>query len=265
MSGLSRDFTVSLYRKLLETFLGSGYRIVPFRTFIEETLLTLHSSPFTKILVLRHDIDKAPKKALEIARLENDLNIRSSYYFKIDHHVFKPEIILEIAGLNHEIGYHYEDLVMAKGDGHLAFQQFSHHLAKFREFVQVVTICAEGSPLSKYDNRNLWKDHDYRDLGLNGEPYLDIDYEKFLYLTDTGRTWNGTSSNVRDKVVSSFDYHDHSTEKILDDLKNNSLPAFIHLVTHPQRWHDSYVPWIREWAWQNVKNIAKRQIVRRKR
>lgn len=57
-----------------------------------------------------------------------------------------------------------------------------------------------GSPLSKWDNRLLWKKYNYRDFGIIGEPYFDIDFNKVAYLTDTGRRWDVSADNVRDTV-----------------------------------------------------------------
>ncbi len=57
-----------------------------------------------------------------------------------------------------------------------------------------------GSPLSKWDNRDLWKKYDYRDFGIIAEPYFDLDFDEVFYLTDTGRRWDGSSVSVRDKV-----------------------------------------------------------------
>jgi len=59
-----------------------------------------------------------------------------------------------------------------------------------------------GSPLSKWDNRDLWKRYNYRDFGIIGEPYFDVNFDKVLYLTDTGRRWDGEGVSVRDKVTS---------------------------------------------------------------
>ena len=59
-----------------------------------------------------------------------------------------------------------------------------------------------GSPLSKYDNKLLWKYYNYRDFGIIGEPYFDVDFSKVLYLTDTGRRWNGNRVSIRDKISS---------------------------------------------------------------
>ena len=57
-----------------------------------------------------------------------------------------------------------------------------------------------GSPQSEFDNKDIWKKYDYKQLGLLGEPYFDIDFNDFFYLTDTGRCWNGYRFSVRDKM-----------------------------------------------------------------
>jgi len=81
-----------------------------------------------------------------------------------------------------------------------AYVEFCKNLEYFRTFYPVKTICMHGSPLSKYDNRDIWNKYDYKKLGLIGEPYFDIDFSKVLYLTDTGRCWDGDKVSVRDKV-----------------------------------------------------------------
>jgi hypothetical protein len=82
----------------------------------------------------------------------------------------------------------------------LAIDDFRLNLEKLRELYPVKTICMHGSPLSKYDNRLIWDKYDYRDYGIIGEPYFDVDFEEVLYLTDTGRRWDGDRVSVRDKV-----------------------------------------------------------------
>ena len=82
----------------------------------------------------------------------------------------------------------------------LAIDDFRLNLEKFRKICAVKTICMHGSPLSKWDNRDLWKRYDYRDFGIIAEPYFDVDFDEVFYLTDTGRRWDGDDVSVRDKV-----------------------------------------------------------------
>jgi hypothetical protein len=64
-------------------------------------------------------------------------------------------------------------------------REFEENLAKLRRVVPVETICMHGSPVSKHDNRLLWEKYNYRNYGIIGEPYLNIDFQTVTYLTDT--------------------------------------------------------------------------------
>ena len=139
-----------------------------------------------------------------------------------------------------------------------AIDDFRLNLEKLRELYPVKTICMHGSPLSKWDNRDLWKKYDYRDYGIIAEPYFDLDFKDVFYITDTGRSWNNASSSVRDRVKSSFDIAIQSTSHLIALAEQNALPHQIMINTHPQRWTDNPVEWVKELVWQNVKNVVKR-------
>ena len=113
-----------------------------------------------------------------------------------------------------------------------------------------------GSPLSKWDNRDLWKKYNYRDFGIIGDPYFDIDFNEVLYLSDTGRCWNGSDVSVRDKVTSKYNFNFRSTFDIINNI--DQLPDKIMFNIHPQRWNDQFIPWLSEYFLQNVKNVVKR-------
>src|SRR5690625_1791146 len=49
-------------------------------------------------------------------------------------------------------------------------------------------------------SRDLWKWYSYRDYGIIAEPYFDLDFSRVLYLTDTGRRWDGDKVSVRDRA-----------------------------------------------------------------
>ena len=114
-----------------------------------------------------------------------------------------------------------------------------------------------GSPLSQWDNRLIWSKYNYRNYGIIGEPYFDIDFNEVLYLTDTGRRWNGLKVNIRDKARSKFTYNFKTTDEIISALNNKKLPDKIMINTHPQRWNDNMFSWFNELVWQNIKNLAK--------
>ena len=185
------DFTLKTYTRLLNILKSKGYLFQAFEGIIEE-------NQAVKTIVLRHDVDRLPGNALIIAKIENEFGIKVSYYFRIVKESYDESIIRQIADLGHEIGYHYEDLSLYRGNYKLSIINFELNLEKFRKIYPVKTICMHGSPLSKWDNRDLWKKYNYRDFGIIAEPYFDIDFSDVLYLTDTGRRWDGSDVSVRD-------------------------------------------------------------------
>ena len=275
------DFTLKVYRELLATLLKGGYSFQTFEGFLE--------SPGERVVILRHDMDLRPGNSLVTAIMEHDMGIRGTYYFRAVPESFDERIIRRVSELGHEVGYHYESMVTVgkrfggwqvrgrfrKGDGKKNFSEDAHisaayddfevNLERLRELVPVRTVAMHGSPRSRFNNLDMWKRHDYRDLGIIGEPYLDVDFSDVLYLTDTGRRWDGASVSVRDRVESGFsgpEFVFRSTHDIIAAAEAGRLPSRILINVHPQRWTGSFVPWVRELVWQNIKNVAKAALIR---
>lgn len=256
--GLSAmDFTLSTYRRLLSALKKAGYTFRTYEDFLSQP-------QDGKIVVLRHDVDKRPTYSLATARIEAQEGICAVYYFRAVPQSWNQDIIRQISQLGHEVGYHYESMATCSGDAARAYEDFGRNLSALRALVPVRTICMHGSPLSPYDNRAMWIQYNYKDLGLLGEPYLDTDFSQVFYLTDTGRRWNGFKSSMRDKVT---DYQAQwaaqglvfrHTKDIIKALHASRLPALLMLTTHPQRWTSHLLPWFTELVLQNAKNVLKR-------
>jgi hypothetical protein len=250
------DFTLTVYKSLLTSFQSAGYSFYTFEQYMSV------DEPAEKMLILRHDVDAKAANALRMANIEKELGIRASYYFRIVPKSNQPEIIKQIAALGHEIGYHYEDLTLSDGDMQKGIHLFKQHLGYFRSFYPIQTICMHGSPRSPHDSRDLWNVFKYKDFGLIGEPYFDVDYKKVFYITDTGRAWDGDKFNVRDKVDSDFELRFHSTKEIIKAIENHTLPHHCMINTHPHRWTQGLYEWLYEYITQNAKNVIKRIIVK---
>ena len=209
------DFTLETYVKLLHTLGYQGYAFQSFKEYF--------TNPTKKFIILRHDVDLLPSNSLKFAHIQAKTGIRGSYYFRIGPEGFNEKIIKEIYSLGHEVGYHYEDLGavakrykppsprLRRSKGAMveeelvraAIESFKVNLEKLRKIVPVKTICMHGSPMIRWDNRLLWKYYDYHDFGITGEPYFDINFDEVLYLTDTGRRWDGGLVSLRDKAQGS--------------------------------------------------------------
>ena len=293
-----RDFTFNIYIDFIKRLIREKYQFQKFSEFVV--------IPFDNVFFLRNDIDLKKNQALFFAKLEKDLDVKATYYFRIVKTIFDPKIIKQVSNMGHEIGYHYEDVdlvlrrqrtkdipkknlnfsVQKSGLNlpgfkksvnemgeiveewliDLAYESFCKNLEKFREIYSVKTICMHGSPLSPFDNKIIWEKYDYRKLGIIGEPYFDIDFNEVFYLTDTGRRWDGEKVSVRDKVKSkkekinsSFEHlRFRHTKDIIRAAEEGRLPEKMMITIHPQRWHDSLGPWLKELLWQKTKNFVKK-------
>jgi hypothetical protein len=255
------DFTLKKYRQLLESIIESDYSVQTFEEFIQ--------NPNNKVIVLRHDVDLLPEHSQVFAKIQKHYSFHASYYFRAVPESWNEKIIKEISDLGHEVGYHYENMDTCNGDIDKAWDDFRYNLDKLRKLVEVKTICMHGSPRSKFDNRDLWKKYDYRSLGIIGEPYYDVDFNKILYLTDTGRRWDGWKVSVRDKVPQQEEWIKkglvfHSTNDIINvfrmgrTLSGVKVPDKIMFTFHPQRWHSGGLAWGKELITQSIKNRIKR-------
>ncbi len=249
-----KDFTFDMYKELLEASRSAGYCICCYQKFLTRKIVS------KRIIILRHDVDKSPLNSLKTAKLENELGIQATYYFRISKRSFNKNIVKDIAKLGHEIGYHYEDLAKAEGNYQRAIYSFEINLNKLRQFYPVNTICMHGSPLSRWDNLLLWEKYDYKDYGIIGEPFFDIKPNELLYLTDTGRKWNCSYSNLRDLIDAQNNINIKSTQELIDVIKREKLPKKLMINTHPQRWSNETIFWYKEFVFQNFKNVIKRLI-----
>ncbi|TVQ85731.1 MAG: hypothetical protein EA393_13375 [Bacteroidetes bacterium] len=338
------DFTLKIYKQLLAALQDAGYRFITFEEYMrkkedrrqktEESRQKVeaqiadsashqdHPSPITHhpspIVILRHDVDLLPQNSLAFARIQHEMGIRGSYYFRTVPESWDENIIKEIYKLGHEVGYHYEDMDLAgknetaetwnetedrrpktEAEGESpksrepkairepesevfidnAIRSFEKNLQKLQQLVPVSTICMHGSPRSRFDNRDLWKKYDYRDFGIIGEPYFDVDFDEMFYLTDTGRRWDGWRVSIRDKMPRQQEWIRQglvfrSTREIIERVKSQSkhkdfpasegsenvpieFPTRIMMTFHPQRWTNKPVPWVKELMMQSAKNVVK--------
>jgi len=143
------DFTFKTYEELLTTLLSQGFFFYTVREYFED------KASDTPFIMLRHDVEAKYENALQFARIQHEMGIKGTYYFRICHKPGNEEIIKEIASLGHEIGYHYDDLSACKGNFEMAYDCFNRNLSYLRSFAEVKTMTMEGAPLSRYDNRKM--------------------------------------------------------------------------------------------------------------
>jgi len=197
---------------------------------------------------------------VKLATIENSRSIKTTYFFRIVPQSNVKEVINKIVSLNHEIGYHYEDLSIHNGNYEKAIESFNENLTYFRTYYPVKTVCMHGSSYSRYDNRLLWQKYRLQDFGLVGEPYITVDFDKVYYLTDTGYAWDGSNKYAtRDIVKSSHNISFHRTNEIIDAINTGKFPMQCMILIHTV-WSDNPLHMflnIREFIRNRVKYISR--------
>lgn len=201
-----KDFTLKAYRELLQ-HLRKTYKIIP-----------LCAAPLKDVpyLVLRHDVDVSLSAALRMARLEQELRIKATYFVLFSDRLYNlheggnVQIIRQISGLGHEIGLHYDPSeyqsygVDLKQTLKSEIELLEHWLGK-----RVWSIARHGpwvrdpfAAIKEYANAN--------DPRMRGD----------LYVHDSCRAWN-------------------TLEGLLTLLTNP--PRRVQLLTHPENWSDEKI------------------------
>lgn len=233
------------YVKLCKSIADSRYIVVMLREYLQD------SNKDCQFLIMRHDIDQSCKYALDVASVEHKYGIKATYYFRAQRRTYIPDVIDRIASLGHEIGYHYETLDKCKGSIESAKALFLKELADFRKKYDIKTVCAHGNPLTKYDNKDIWNSLRLSDLGLLGEAFLTLDYNKFAYFSDSGRTWQNNKAQKmpgKDSVQTAFNnIQAKSTDDIIRIVKEGTLPN-ICILTHPERWSKDMISFAGRYA-----------------
>ena len=233
---MKKDFSHRAYEALILALQSNGYRFSQFDQADE-------LSPPIKSVILRHDIDRLPNRAIQLARLEHSLGVRSTYFFRVRRGKTNEYALQTITDLGHQIGYHYETLADANGNHLIAYDSFVANLEYLRKHCDIKLMAMHGRPLSQWDNQSLWDHYDYKNLGLM-DAYLDLDWTIWQYVTDTGRAWN--------KGVNLRDYPRDSPQALLSGIKSTELlgerlvkvPHPTVISTHPERWANTGLGWI---------------------
>ena len=107
------NFTYKAYSEILKTALDSGYEILCIRDFLKKSHIS------SKVLLLRHDIDKNPYSMYPLAETELELGVKSSIFVRVMGAEYNPfsystiTDLLELEKNEFEIGLHSNFLEFA--------------------------------------------------------------------------------------------------------------------------------------------------------
>ncbi len=201
-------------------------------------------------VVLKHDIEGSPQKALEMAKIESKYKHKGSYYFQA--FLLKNErsidVIREITMLGHEVSYHHDVMDQCGGNIDKAIEEFEINKEKFESIgIDIKTICQHGNPVAKRNgyssNRDFFRNdlvqQKYKniyELMVNYKQKIANDYR---YISDSGYGWKVIfDPENNDRVDSSNMDMPITYNQISSTLDRNEN---VIISTHPHRWYSSVI------------------------
>lgn len=195
------SFTFDWYTSLLEYFVDHGYSTVSFEDPVSDGTI-----------LLRHDVDLSPRKAVVMARIEAELGLSSSYFFLVTSPLYNVldgpnrQVIQRIVDLGHRVGLHFNSHQYWRSEPKMTALH-----ERIEENRAALTIPApETTRAVSFHCPPDWALD--RDLPGITSTYAPRVFSEITYAADSGQRW-------RDQGI--FD---------------EPLPVRIQLLTHPGLW-----------------------------
>jgi hypothetical protein len=209
------------YLAILEDAKARGFEFLRFRDFLPGAAALPE-----RFLVLRHDVDFAPEYSVEMAELEHEAGIASTFFVLVDGGFYNPlddEVIWQVRRihlLGHEVGLHF-----SAGD------DIGFRLRLLSELVGgTVRSYAQHDPANA----------GFTQVELPGcvDAYRVIRDHDLLYVSESAMRWR-----------------QYTFETALDEGRHLCLLAHAHSWLHPE---DDYVSLITEFRSREVEQMRKR-------
>ena len=182
MSTQYRPFTYDHYRHILRCSLEAGYR------FIGYSELRGRPGGESAFCLLRHDCDNDLTAAARMARIEEEMGVRSTYFVMLRSALYNlmsipnAELVREIIGRGHWLGLHFDEMYY----GAAAPGEVAARADREREWVsQEFGVPVDAVSFHQPSRRVL--DNEVRLNCLN--TYDRADMEGVYYLSDSCMVW----------------------------------------------------------------------------
>ncbi len=180
--------------------------------------------------VIRHDVEYSIERAYSLAKIESELNVRSTYVFQICNNNYNPfshknrNLIHEIYKLGHDIGVHVH-----LGNFNESEQSVENYIIKQAQLLSM----ALDYPINKFSIHRPLKKHIETPLVIPG--YINMSSELFftytnnfsiydlpvLYLADSNHTWKyGYPLDVNFSKISKLQLNCHPFSWSTEGLNN---------------------------------------------
>lgn len=231
------DFTYEHYKHILKSALDNNYKVLNCVEYIDARN---DNRLGEKTLVLRHDVDSKAIRAMHFARIEHELGVHSTYFFRVfsnEYNIFAYDtmaMIRDIKKMGHEIGYHAEPVDVSASCGISPKEAFMIGKSALELVIQDKVIgAASHREATGYNNlKEYIESCELREMDIEYEGYDNTALKLFnnsYYITD-GYEWYWRSFEKGEKTG--------NTQCACEVIKRN-IPL-IYCLTHPNSWYEKH-------------------------
>ena len=209
----------------------------------------LKEIPTKHFIILKHDVETNPSKALKLAEIESKYFHKGSYYVQayLLHAEKNIRVLKKIQDLGHEISYHHDVMDSNKGDINKAKVEFARNVLLFERYgFPIKTVCQHGNPVidrvGYTSNRDFFRNSKIRKSFSNISEIM-VDYKsrintEYKYISDAGYGWKVIHDPENNDVSDSSDQNValYNLNNVLEFVKQNGN---VIISTHPHRWHSN--------------------------
>lgn len=174
-------FTYDAYRMFLALLEAHGYNYASYHNW----------QTYSRCVILRHDIDNDIARALDFARLEAALHVKSTYFVLVSSDMYNAfsrdniSMLREILRYGHSIGLHFDELCYPASVGKPEIIE-GHIIAEADMLGKAI-----GQPITCASMHRPSKELLAADLEIPGivNSYGQTFFHKFKYISDSRRHW----------------------------------------------------------------------------
>lgn len=227
------DFTEEHYKELIQ-IAKKNHEFIAY-----ESALT-HNSNF---VLWRHDVDLSPQRALALAKIEHEEQVKSTYFVQLTSEFYsvfeKPikDIFKQIIGLGHDIGVHFYPFAYNVSDKKSLEEALNFEKATLEQLLNTkIKVFSYHNPVAE-----ILEFDDFTYAGLINT-YATFFKEGTQYCSDSNGYWR---------------FH-----RMKDFLENHTTSK-LQILTHPEWWQEKEMsPTDRVWRCVNgrAENLKKEYV-----
>lgn len=192
------EFTYKGYESLVNALKEKSYVFADYHDY----------ERYSRCVILRHDIDNSIEKAVELAAIERELGVKSTFFTLVTSDFYNPgskksiEGLRKIQSLGHEIGLHFDEM---------AYTQINNVPETIQKEGKLLSeiIGAPITTVSMHRPSSTTLEANYEIPGMINS-YGKTFFNDFKYLSDSRRRWR---------------------EPVLDIIKSGQYDR-LHILTH---------------------------------